>query len=102
MFVVLVAGGLATALLSTEPAAQAAEPAVQPAQDSATAPPPKSDLKPGERRERVVCRSEATTGTRFAKRVCMSVNDLNRQSEDSRQQLVDWQKNLNTNYSQGN
>lgn len=76
-------------------------PSAAPAATDAPAP-AERELKPGERKVRVVCRTEAKTGTRFSKRTCMSVDDLKRQQEESRDGFAEMQRSLNTTYSRGN
>lgn len=90
----------ASLLASAEPAAQAATPAPAPA--PAATPGPVPDLKPGERRVKMVCRAETTTGTRFAKRICMPLDEFERRTEESQEAMVEMQRVLNTTYSRGN
>jgi hypothetical protein len=40
-------------------------------------------LKTGETRTKMVCRMETPTGTRFAKRVCLSEADFNARQDDA-------------------
>lgn len=89
----------ASLLASADPAAQAVpEAAPAPAVAPATAP----ELKPGERRVKMVCRAETATGTRFAKRTCMPLEEFERRTKESQEAMVEMQRNLNTTYSQGN
>ena len=61
------------------------------------APPPSvaDELKPGERRIKIICRDEAPTGTRFAKRKCMAFDDFQRQQELTSAALKEMQRNHN-------
>jgi hypothetical protein len=88
---------LMSAALVQEAPAQTSTPAPAPA--AANAP---GELKPGERKVRVVCRTETTTGTRFGKRTCISVDDFKRREEESRAGFAEMQRTLNTTYSRGN
>lgn len=63
---------------------------------------PETGLKPGETKVRVICRTETTTGTRFSKRVCMTVEDAKRREEESSQGFSEMQRTVNTTYSRGN
>ncbi|WP_309643702.1 hypothetical protein [Phenylobacterium sp.] len=85
----------AVSLLSAaEPSAAAAKPA-EPTTASA-------DLKPGERKVRLICRKEVATGTRFGKRVCMTVEDFNRRQAEAEQGLAEMQRDINTPRPKGN
>lgn len=63
------------------------EPAGAASTTAAGAPtPPAEDasaLKTGESRTKMVCRMETPTGTRFAKRVCLSEADFNARQDDA-------------------
>lgn len=65
-------------------------------------PTPETGLKPGETKVRMICRTETTTGTRFSKRVCMTVEDAKRREEESSQGFSEMQRTVNTTYSRGN
>ena len=95
MIQALAAAGLASLLLAAQPTS--ATPSPKPA---AKAEP--QGLKPGERREKVVCRNEAPAGTRVAKRVCMTLADRERQQEEAIQGFDEMQQQINTTYSRGN
>lgn len=95
MIQAIAAAGLAAALFA------APEPPSSPETQPAAATGQKGDLKAGERREKVICRTEVATGTRFGKRVCMTKADFERRTEESRGGLMEMQRNVNTNYSTG-
>lgn len=54
-----------------------------------------AELRPGERREKVICRDEVRTGTRFAKRTCLTLEDFKRRQEESRSGFAEMQRNHN-------
>lgn len=64
--------------------------------------PATQELKPGERKIKMVCRTETPTGSRMGKRVCLSMDDFKRRTEQSQDGLAEMQRNVNTTYSQGN
>lgn len=72
----------------------AAGPTAAPAPASPV-PPAAQELKPGERRVKVVCRDEVPTGSRFAKRKCMAVDDMERRQELTSWALKEMQRNHN-------
>ncbi|WP_332764155.1 hypothetical protein [Phenylobacterium sp.] len=82
------------AFLATEPQSASAAPA------AAAAVP--ADLKPGERRVKMVCRSETPTGTRFAKRTCLSLEDFKRRQDESRDGFAEMQRSQNLVYKKDN
>lgn len=92
MFLALLTAAL---FAGAEPTAQAA-PQAAPAVASAT------DLKPGERRVKMVCRVETPTGTRFGKRVCMPRDEFERRTKESQEAMVEMQRSLNTTFQKGN
>lgn len=55
----------------------------------------RAELKPGERREKVICRDEVRTGTRFAKRTCLTLEDFKRRQEESAKGFAEMQRNHN-------
>lgn len=61
-----------------------------------------ADLKPGQRRTKMVCRVETPTGSRFGKRVCMTQEDIARRTEESERGFGEMQKAVNTTFSRGN
>jgi hypothetical protein len=79
--------------------APAATPTAAPASATAAAP---GALKEGERKMRVVCRTEVTTGTRFGKRTCISLEDFKRREKESQEGFAEMQRSINTTYSRGN
>ncbi|MDP3747264.1 MAG: hypothetical protein Q8Q88_09475 [Phenylobacterium sp.] len=82
------------AILATEPQPASAAPAAAVAASVA--------LKPGERKVKVVCRSETATGTRFAKRTCLSLEDFKRRQEESRDGFAEMQRNQMMSYKKDN
>lgn len=97
MLFVLAAAAL---LAATEPTSSA--PAPTPAEvinNDLNAPPP---LKPGEKKMKVVCRNEMVTGTRFSKRICLSLDDFKRRQEESREGFAEMQRNHNVTPTKGN
>lgn len=95
MFVAL----LTTILLAaSDPASQAAPAPAPTATPAATTP----ELKPGERRVKMVCRVETTTGSRFTKRTCMPLEEYERRTKESQEAMVEMQRSLNTTFSRGN
>lgn len=60
-----------------------------------TTPPVVQELKPGERRIKVICRDEAPTGTRFAKRKCTALDEFERRQELTSAALKEMQRNHN-------
>lgn len=90
------------ALLLSAALVQDASPApsaTAPASASAAAP---GALKEGERKMRVVCRTEVTTGTRFGKRTCISLEDFKRREKESQDGFAEMQRSLSTTYTKGN
>lgn len=84
-------------------AAAAALAAAQPAAESAGANASASGaLKPGEKRMKVVCRTEVTTGTRFGKRVCLPLDEFKRRQEQSQEGFAEMQRNHNVTPTKGN
>ncbi len=99
MFLVVLSALAALQAVSPDPAA----PGSSPIQAVATGMAPAAqDLKPGERKVKMVCRTETPTGSRFGKRVCMTVQDFQRRQEESRKGLAEMQQNVNTTYGRGN
>ena len=79
----------ATILLAdTTPAAAAAASTVAPATVTAKAPTPPAN-KP-----RVVCRTEAVTGSMFPKKTCYTTDDLAQRRQDERANLERMQNNV--------
>lgn len=78
---------LMSASLSSEPLAATPAPTAAPAVSQA--------LKPGERRVKVICRDEIPTGSRFAKRKCITVDDMERRQELTSWALREMQRNHN-------
>jgi len=69
---------------------------------TAVATAPTTEPQAGERKIRVVCRTETPTGTRFGKRVCLPVDEFKRRQEESREGFVEMQRSHNVNYTNGN
>jgi hypothetical protein len=63
---------------------QAASDTATPAPVVAEQPPADTGLKPGERRVKLVCKTQAPTGTRFAKQRCIEISAKERQQEEDR------------------
>ena len=76
---------IATTLLAAPQASPPAAPTTQAAAPDADA------LAPGQRRTKMVCRMETPTGTRFAKRVCLSQEDLEQRERDAREGMQEIQ-----------
>ena len=89
-----IAAAAAAMLLSSEPAAQAASGAA-PAATQAMAPAKAA-------KDKVVCRMETPVGTRFGKRVCMSLAEREREEEEANKGFGEMQKVVSTNFSKGN
>lgn len=94
MIQAIAAAAAAIMLFSAEPATQAAAGA-EPAATEAKAPPKVA-------KDKVVCRTEAPVGTRFGKRVCMSLAERERQAEEANKGFGEMQKVVSTNFSKGN
>lgn len=63
-----------------------------PAAEAAEAAPPQAipvaaPLNKGEQRIKMVCRKDAPTGTRLAKRTCLSLEDWKRRSEEDQEAM---------------
>ena len=62
-----------------------------------TPPPPsapaaeQTELKPGERKVRMICRNEQKAASRLVKRRCMSVDEWKQQEEDAQRAVKDIQ-----------
>lgn len=80
----------------------AGEPSAQAASAPAPAAAQQQELKPGERRVKMVCRTETPTGTRFGKRVCMPLEDYERRSKESQEAMAEMQRSVNTTFTKGN
>ncbi|WP_374654110.1 hypothetical protein [Phenylobacterium sp.] len=50
-----------------------------------------TELKPGERKVRMICRNEQKAASRLVKRRCMSVEDWKQQEEDAQRAVKDIQ-----------
>ena len=88
---------LAAALSAAEPnevapAAAPAPPAV------AERIPVAAPLKKGEKRIKMICREETTTGTRFTKRVCYDKAELEARQEREREQFIESQNSPQMNH----
>ncbi|MDO8912546.1 MAG: hypothetical protein Q8N10_11585 [Phenylobacterium sp.] len=59
----------------------------QPAAATPQAIPVAAPLNKGEQRIKMVCRQEAPTGTRLAKRTCLSLEDWKRRSEEDQEAM---------------
>lgn len=94
----LLAIAAAALLAATEPTSSTQAPAEVVNRDLATAPAPER----GEKKMKVVCRVETATGTRFGKRVCLSLDDFKRRQEQSREGFAEMQRNHNVTPSKGN
>lgn len=92
MIQTIAAAAAAIMLLSAEPAAQAG---AAPTATEAKAPPKAA-------KDKVVCRMETPVGTRFGKRVCMSLAERERQEEEANKGFGEMQKVVSTNFSKGN
>lgn len=79
----------------TGPAAEApASPPVQAASPSPAPPPPGvAAAKPPAGEDKVICRKEQETGTRFPKRVCRTESSMQRMQDESRKVTQDIQTN---------
>lgn len=98
MFLVVLSA-LAMLQAAAEPASAPASPTQAVAEGLAPASP---ELKPGERKIKMVCRTETPTGSRMGKRVCLSMDDFKRRQEESREGFAEMQRSVNTTYSRGN
>ncbi|MES2896112.1 hypothetical protein M9M90_15350 [Phenylobacterium sp. LH3H17] len=96
MLLVLAAAAL---LAATEPTSSTSAPAAEVVNKDLATPPA---LKPGEKKMKVVCRTETATGTRFGKRVCLSLDDFKRRQEESREGFAEMQRNHNVTPTKGN
>ena len=67
--------------------AASGEPTPAPAAGSAE----QAELKPGERRVKMICRNEQKAGSRLVKRRCMSVEEWKQQEEDGQRAMKDMQ-----------
>ncbi|WP_332764154.1 hypothetical protein [Phenylobacterium sp.] len=97
MLLVIAAAAL---LAATEPTSSSAPPTPTEAANANLAAAPA--LKPGEKKMKVVCRTETATGTRFGKRVCLSLDDFKRRQEESREGFAEMQRNHNVTPTKGN
>ena len=88
---------MAAALGATEPTVPT-PPAPAPSGAVAERVPVSAPLKPGEKRIKMVCREETTTGTRFAKRVCYEQKDLEEREEESRRRFLESQMSPQMNH----
>jgi hypothetical protein len=73
-----------TSVLFLAAGGQAASETVTPAPVVAEQPAGNGGLKPGERRVKLVCKTQAPTGTRFAKQRCIEIGAKDRQQEEDR------------------
>lgn len=96
MLIVLAAAAL---LAATEPTSSTPAPVADVVNKDLATPPA---LKPGEKKMKVVCRTETATGTRFGKRVCLSLDDFKRRQEESREGFAEMQRNHNVTPTKGN
>lgn len=55
-------------------------------------------LKKGEKRIKMICREETTTGTRFTKRVCYDKAELEARQEREREQFIESQNSPQMNH----
>lgn len=55
-------------------------------------------LKKGEKRIKMICREETTTGTRFSKRVCYDKAELEARQEREREQFIESQNSPQMNH----
>lgn len=55
-------------------------------------------LKKGEKRIKMICRTETTTGTRFTKRVCYDKAELEARQEREREQFIESQNSQQINH----
>ncbi len=87
-------------LAASEPTSStpAATPAEGVNKDLATPP----ALKPGEKKMKVVCRTEMVTGSRFSKRICLPLDEFKRRQEESREGFAEMQRNHNVTPTKGN
>lgn len=53
--------------------------------------PVSAPLKKGEKRIKMICREETTTGTRFSKRICYEQKELEAREEEQRRQFIETQ-----------
>lgn len=60
------------------------------------------ELKPGERKVKVICKTRAATGTRFTKRNCMELEAYKKQQEEDRRAFEQVQNRPLVNISRGN
>ncbi len=60
--------------------------------------PVSAPLKPGEKRIKMICREETTTGTRFTKRVCYDKAELEARQEREREQFIESQNSQQMNH----
>lgn len=95
MLLVIAAAAL---LAATEPTSSTLAPAEAVNKDLAAA----AALKLGEKKMKVVCRTETATGTRFGKRVCLSLDDFKRRQEESREGFAEMQRSHNVTPTKGN
>lgn len=79
---------------SADPGAAAIAPAAAPAVETG--------LKPGQRKIKVVCRTVASSGTRFVKRQCVEASADARQQEIDRRAFEEVQNRPVVNISRGN
>lgn len=97
MLFVLAAAALLAATEPTSPT-PAPTPPDGVAKDLATPP----ALKPGEKKMKVVCRTEMVTGSRFSKRICLPLDEFRRRQDESREGFAEMQRNHNVIPTKGN
>lgn len=92
MILVLLMAAALSAADDKAPAADPAPPAV------AVRIPVAAPLKKGEKRIKMICREETTTGTRFTKRVCYDKVELEAREERQREQFIESQNSPQMNH----
>ena len=92
MILVLLMAAALSAADDKAPVADPAPPAV------AERIPVAAPLKKGEKRIKMICREESTTGTRFTKRVCYDKVELEAREERQREQFIESQNSPQMNH----
>ncbi|MES2724254.1 MAG: hypothetical protein V4656_13960 [Pseudomonadota bacterium] len=92
MILVLLMAAALGAADDKEPASAPAAPAV------VERVPVAAPLKKGEKRIKMICREETTTGTRFTKRVCYDKAELEARQEREREQFIESQNSQQINH----
>jgi hypothetical protein len=87
---------IAAVLMDAQPAAAVVAPSSTPA--SATAPPKAAEAADD---DKVVCKSQQVTGTRFSTRICHTKHDWAQIEKDSRDELMDQQSQSFRNPTNG-